>query len=270
VEVTPVLTNNNEVVWSSETTTVTLTSEADYSCSYLKKINASAVGVAFNIAGKTLEYELLTESFQMKLMHKVPVEITLDLGGGETEVYNATGSVKLLKSDLPTPEKKGYEFRGWYTDAEFETEYTDWVVNRPRTLYAKFERKITVTYHMGGAAEKEAQTYFTSQNILPGSDPEWEGYKFYGYYKTENFEEGTKFYSGEKSEVDLDLYARWEAIRTITFVTNDSWGKDPIKIADTEILKPNDLNIRIIKVLLTFMVGIRTKHARKSSTKKRP
>ncbi|MBD5636705.1 MAG: InlB B-repeat-containing protein [Clostridia bacterium] len=239
VEVTPILSGaNNEIVWSGTTETVTLTSEANYSCSYAKKIDASADGVKFNTLGRTLEYELLTESFQMKLMHKVPVQITLDLGDGATDTYTATGSEKLLKSDLPTPEKKGYEFRGWYTDAEFKTEYTDWVVNRPRTLYAKFERKITVTYHMNGAAEKEAETYFTSQNIYPGSDPVREGYKFCGYYTTENFEEGTRFYSGAKSDVDLDLYARWAKIHTITFETNGAAAKEPLKVANNE-LPPN-------------------------------
>ena len=252
VEVTPVLRNNNTVVWRGEAIAKELTFENDYSCGATIRLPSSAADIEFDIREKTLEYKLLTESFTMKLLHKVPVTITLDLGDGETDAYTATGSEKLLKSDLPTPEKKGYEFRGWYTDAEFKTEYEDWVVNRPRTLYAKFERKITVTYHMGGAAEKEAQTYFTSQNIYPGSDPEWEGYKFYGYYKSPDFEEETKFYSGEKSEVDLDLYARWEQIRTITFVTNDDWSKEPIKIADTEIPKASDLKYQNYKGSLEF------------------
>ncbi|MDE5755953.1 MAG: InlB B-repeat-containing protein [Clostridia bacterium] len=235
VEVTPVLTNNNVVVWSSETSVVTLTSEDDYSCSYLRKINSSAVGIQFNIAGRTLEYKLLTESFKMKLVHKVPIEITLDLDG-DTDVLNATGSEKLLKDSLPEPEKSGYEFKGWYTDADYKTEYTDWVVNRPRTLYAKFVKKVVLTYHMNGAEAKESKSYLAGDYIYLGSDiPERDGYKFFGYYTTENFEDGTKFTSGYVGEDDIDLYARWEVLRTITFVTNGGEEKEPIKVADTEI-----------------------------------
>ena len=237
VEVTPVLTNNNAVVWSSETTTVTLTSEDDYSCSYLRKIDSSAAGVQFDIMGRTLDYKLLTESFKMKLLHKVPVQITLDLGGGETDVLNATASEKLLKASLPEPEKDGYEFKGWYTDAEYETEYTDWVVNRPRTLYAKFVKRVTVTFHMNGAAEKQPESHLAGEYIYFSDNdaPERNGYKFFGYYTTENFEDGTKFTSGYVGEQDINLYARWEAIRTITFVTNGGNEKEPIKVADTEI-----------------------------------
>ena len=107
----------------------------------------------------------------------------------------------------------GHRFIGWYTDAEFEKAYTDWVVNRPITLYAKFVKEITVTYHMNGAAEKEPEKYLVTENIIShGGDPSREGYKYSGVYTTPDFQEGSRFYYGAKSDKDIDLYVRWEPI----------------------------------------------------------
>jgi len=237
VEINPVLTSNNEVVWDGGKSTVNLNPDNDYSIDGIKAIDSSGAGIKFDIIGRTLDYELKTLSFKMKFLHKVPVAITLDLDGGECdqETINATGSEYLLKSSLPTPTKSGYRFLGWYTDADFENEYEDWIVTHPRTLYAKFVREITVTYHMNGAAEKESKAYLSTEFVTAGEAPVREGYKFFGYYTTPDFKDGTKFSAHLACEEDIDLYARWEAIRTITFETNGGTQKKAIEIADTEI-----------------------------------
>ena len=102
VEINPVLTLDNKVVWDGGISLVELTPENDYSVSGVKAINKS---VQFNVLGRTHYYELKTQSFKMKLFHNEPVNITLELNGGECESNSITvnGCKKLLKSDLPTP-----------------------------------------------------------------------------------------------------------------------------------------------------------------------
>lgn len=238
LEITTMLSSNNSVVWNGGKAVITLSSENDYSFSGIKLIDSSGSGVIFDIGGKTLDYNLKTESFKMKLLHKVPIEITLNLDGGECEKDTLTvnGSEKLLKNSLPTPQKEGYKFLGWFTDVDFKTEYEDWVVTRPRTIYAKFVKLITVTYHMNGAEEKQPEIYLVGDFVSVGSDPVKENYKFFGYYTTPDFKEDSKFTSQYvREEQDIDLYARWEAIRTITFQTNGGSEKEAIQVADTEI-----------------------------------
>lgn len=236
VEINPVLTRNYEVVWDGGKSTVALTPENDYSVSGVKAIDSSGAGIRFDIMGNTLNYELKTQPFNIKLFHNVPVNIALELNGGECEkeALTVTGCEQLLKSALPTPQKSGCRFLGWFKDAEFEKEYTDWVVTRPVTLYAKFVKEITVTYHMNGAAEKEPEKFLVTENLITYDSPSREGYKFSGYYTTPTFEENSRFYSGDKSDKDIDLYARWEAIRTITFETNGGSEKESIEVVNGE------------------------------------
>lgn len=236
LQINPVLTNGGNVVWDGGKSVVTLTPETDYYISGVKKIDSSGAGVKFDITGRTLDYSLVTPSFTMKLLHNVPMDITLELDGGQCEsnVLSVKGCDKLCADDLPTPKKNGHKFIGWFADAQFETEYEDWVVTRPRTLYAKFVKEITVTYHMNGAEEKEAEHYLADEFIISHGDPVREGYKFFGFYTTPDFAEGSEFAWGSKSDEDLDLYARWEAIRTITFQTNGGSVKQALKVADTE------------------------------------
>ncbi len=239
VEINPVLTLNNSVVWDGGKSTVALTSGNDYSCSGVKAVDSSGAGVRFDIFGRTLDYKLLTQSFRMKLLHNIPIDVTLDLDGGECESDKLTvnGCELLEKESLPTPQKSGYKFMGWFTDADFTEEYADWTVTRPITLYAKFAKQITVTYHMNGAEEKQPETYLTTDYIAPGT-PVRDNYKFFGYYTTPDFKEDSKFTPEaalNAGENDIDLYARWEALRTITFNTNGGSAKAPIQVADTEV-----------------------------------
>jgi len=242
VEINPVLTANNEVVWDGGKSTVALTQENDYALSGVKAIDKSAAGVQFDILGRTLIWELKTQSFDMKLLHKVPVNITLELNGGEcaSDTLTVNGGDELTAEDLPSPRKSGYRFLGWFKDADFQTEYEDWVVTRARTLYAKFQREITVTFHMNGAEEKQPLKFLSTEYVTSGSTPVREGYKFFGYYTTPDFKEESKFSARPAGENDIDLYARWEALHTITFETKGGSAKEPLKVAETEVPKLGD------------------------------
>ena len=239
ISVTPVLTNNNQTVWSGETKSIFLTREEDYR--YFRRYNlpSSAANIEFNMLGKTLDWELVTPSFEIKLLHRVPLTVTLELNGGACEKSELTvaGGDVLSKDDLPVPVKSGHRFTGWFADSELETEYDDKVITCNKTLYAKFEREITVTFYSNGGTEKEPLKLLKGEFIAPGEKPVKEDYKFFGWYTDEDFAEGSKFDNGFAGDEDLNLYARWERMRTIEFNSMGGTEIEPIEIADTEVPK---------------------------------
>ena len=78
---------------------------------------------------------------------------------------------------LPSPQKVGYVFGGWYTDEEYTSEWDfgyDTVGDEGVTLYAKWDREIEYLYNVGymkdgefvGVAAIEASRYLTFKDSL--------------------------------------------------------------------------------------------------------
>lgn len=71
--------------------------------------------------------------------------ISFDTMGGETiENITYTYGINTLTNKLPTPQKEGYKFGGWYLEKEYKTEikevpYPEFSNNAIITLYAKWD-----------------------------------------------------------------------------------------------------------------------------------
>ena len=240
ISVTPVLTKNNQTVWSGKTSSIYLKSSEDYFYDGLLRVDNSAAGIEFNPVGKTLDWELVTPSFEIKLLHRVPLTVTLEIGDGatcdESELSLKGGDV-IEKDDLPVPVKSKHRFMGWFSDAQFLNEYKGGVITVNKTLYAKFVREITVTFYSNVDNETEPRKFLKGESIFSSGDPVREGYKFRGWYTTPTFDEGTKFKFGTiAGEEDINLYARWDKISTLTFDTVGGSEIEPIKVADKSII----------------------------------
>ncbi len=238
ISVTPVLTKNNQTVWSGKTSSIYLKNSEDYFYDGTLRVDNSAAGIEFNPVGKTLDWELVTPSFEIKLLHRVPLTVTLEIGDGatcdESELSLKGGDV-IQKDDLPVPVKSKHRFMGWFSDAQFLNEYKGGVITANKTLYAKFVREITVTFYSNGGNETEPRKFLKGESISSYGDPVREGYKFRGWYTTPSFDEGTKFEFGTiANEEDINLYARWDKISTLTFDTVGGSAIELIKIADNE------------------------------------
>ena len=108
----------------------------------------------------------LTEKFTAS---EVTTETTLYGGWGYIVTFDATGgtvttSSKIVTCDsmygaLPTPERTGYNFLGWYTAATGGTKVTsDTKVTAlsDHTLYAHWEaNKYTITFDFGNSTKNE-------------------------------------------------------------------------------------------------------------------
>ncbi|WP_400203484.1 InlB B-repeat-containing protein [Candidatus Methanomassiliicoccus intestinalis] len=86
-------------------------------------------------ASDTYYYTSLTRT-----IHEGEITVTFSIGNETTTQFIPCGD---RLTNLENPEKSGYEFTGWYSDAEFKTEFD---LNTPiisnTTLYAKFVKTV--------------------------------------------------------------------------------------------------------------------------------
>ncbi|MBQ0028559.1 MAG: InlB B-repeat-containing protein [Lachnospiraceae bacterium] len=128
--------------------------------------------------------------------------------------------------ELPTPEKEGYTFTGWYTEKEAGTQVKSTSIvdiEKDITLYAHFEAN---SYTLGFVAQPGKASYYDKQVTYGDmygdlADAERAGYDFDGWFTEE--EEGTEI-SSESVVVtakDHKVYAHWSPKKyKLTFDSN--------------------------------------------------
>ena len=131
--------------------------------------------------------------------------ITFDAAGGSAveSIYKEHGATAAAPAD---PTKDGYNFAGWYTDANC-TDAFDFAtaITSSMTLYAKWEAKdITLTLMDGDTLFDtlvgQADAQLTIENA-----PTKEGYTFAGWFTAEGAP-----YDGSVPTADTTYYAQWE------------------------------------------------------------
>lgn len=173
---------------------------------------------------------------------KVSYVIDYKLDGGK----NPDDAVYAYKKDtetfsLPIPTKEGYDFDGWYSNAEFTGEKVTQIVkdtDKDTIVYAKWIKAYTITYHNTEDVTnfENAPKSFTenSGEIFLPQDLKKGDTKFLGWLRdTDNDGKGdTKIEKIEKGTTgDIALYADWETTCNITYVTNG--GEMPQSYATT-------------------------------------
>ncbi len=142
---------------------------------------------------------------------KISNIITFDVNGGTLDNLSMTVYYNEYYS-LPTPQKLGYEFKGWYSN---NIKYNDgiWLNKQDIQLIAKWEIvNYTITYHLDSGYQSEDNiTSYTVNDSVTFYEPSKNGFKFLGWFNEETF-------SGNKVENlpigttgNIELYAKWEA-----------------------------------------------------------
>lgn len=129
--------------------------------------------------------------------------------GAETSSVEVTEGETVAKPD--DPERSGYVFDSWYTDADATEEYDfSTAVTSDFTLYGNWYDEgtvvYTVTYHYNYDDETQTVKVVEGKRLTTLS-LERDGYVLLGWYTDEDFT--TYFSSGTKVTSNLDLYARW-------------------------------------------------------------
>lgn len=118
------------------------------------------------------------------------------------------------------PERSGYSFFGWYSDAEFLHSYEfDKPVKQDTTIYASFVKDgmAAVQFDLNGGMY-DGKDYITRQDITVGEkavEPDKtkmvhpDGYPFAGWF-TDKYDEATKYDFASEVNASTTLYAHWQ------------------------------------------------------------
>ena len=154
--------------------------------------------------------------------------VTFDPNGGRVSPTSTAVTIGKKYGPLPTPNRYGYDFDGWYTEKiggedKKVTETTTVGTNPPATLYAHWTaKKCLVTLHANGGKISTASgglvntrsytaTYGSKYNFLP-SPTRTGGYKFVGWYTEETGgTEVTRDTTVTTTNTHI-LYAHWSLI----------------------------------------------------------
>ena len=143
-----------------------------------------------------------------------PATIIFNENGG-SDVADITKPYGSLIGALPTPEKNGYTFEGWYADEALTQLFTE--TKMPEggaTLYAKWTaNKVTVSFHVNGGNElgtadaSKTVTYGETYGTLP--EPTRTGFGFAGWFTAATG--GTKVTASTavSNAQNHTLYAQW-------------------------------------------------------------
>lgn len=139
-------------------------------------------------------------------------DIEFDSNGGE-EFSGKKVEYDAWYGDLPTPTRSGCKFKGWYTAKSGGSEVTPWtIVNifEDQTLYARWEKELTVTFNPnGGTVNSKSKLLFKDDfyGILPGANRT--GYDFIGWYTDKTKGKQVEYSDIVQIAEDHTLYARW-------------------------------------------------------------
>ena len=142
------------------------------------------------------------------------VKISFNANGGNCSTSSLSVAVGESYGTLPTPDRSGYSFKGWYTSTSGGTKIaSDSIVTTTsaQTLYAQWTAKTyTITFDANGGSCTTASknvTYAGTYGNLP--TPSRTGYTFNGWYTSASG--GTKVTSSSTVTITAKqtLYAQW-------------------------------------------------------------
>jgi uncharacterized protein (TIGR02145 family)/uncharacterized repeat protein (TIGR02543 family) len=146
--------------------------------------------------------------------------ITFDANGGTVDPAAEETDVGGILQDLPTPERDGFAFIGWYTEKTSGSVVTaNTVFNKEETIYAHWilitESMYTVTFnaHGGAVTPRSGVTGEDGKLVTPLPTPKREGFAFMGW-----FSEDDSVTTSTVFRENTTVHAMWNIIHyTITF-----------------------------------------------------
>ncbi|MCM1487360.1 MAG: InlB B-repeat-containing protein, partial [Firmicutes bacterium] len=140
--------------------------------------------------------------------------VAFELNGGEMVGSDITEYTFGDEKILPSAQKEGYTFGGWYDNEELDGASMDKISSddtENKIFYAKWE-PITygITLHLGGV-ETTSDSYVYNERKELADPDEKRGHTFKGWYGDAAFENGpvTEIAAGEIG--NKDFWAKWEA-----------------------------------------------------------
>lgn len=138
--------------------------------------------------------------------------LEVELNGGTFmdayDVQRVSRAICLNDIQYIRPMKAGYEFVGWYTDAELTEPavYSSTLITEPTKLYAKYQQKVVLKLEANSNYKMMSARGLAGNNFYY-SDPVKKGYLFDGWYT--DAELTTPFTSNKFPTENMTLYAKY-------------------------------------------------------------
>lgn len=137
--------------------------------------------------------------------------ITYKLNGGKNTKANPSTYSVTSSISLKNPSRKGYSFKGWYSDSKYKNKVTNIKKKTGNlTLYAKWSAaSYRITYKLnGGKNIKSNPSAFTINSTVALKNPSRKGYSFKGWYSDSRYR--TRVRTIKKGTTgNKTLYAKW-------------------------------------------------------------
>ena len=234
---------SHTVIFHTNTTTTTIPDQTVYDSEYVTEPTKALTKDGYLFDGWYTD-EACTNKFEFEHgKSTTAVSGNLDLyakwiSNKRTVVFNTNGHGDAISPALVThgtkvsapasPSEYGYNFEGWYTDANGNNPFDfDTPITTDITLFAKWTPK---SYKVTFKTDKD--TPYHEQNVAyknfatKPSAPGKPGYIFDGWYKDEDCHD--KFNFGTAITGDITLYAKW-TVNTYTVTVDNDNGTPPTK-----------------------------------------
>ena len=182
-------------------------------------------------------YKTAWAEYKDKIVGFTEYSITYNLDGGTNSTKNISSFTKIdVPIKLYDPTKENADFLGWYTSSDFSGEKVSEITTASNvTLYARWDRKMTITYVLNGGINSSANLSTITESMLPYSlmPASKQGYAFVGWFIDEGLSEQTTAIS---EFGDITIYAAWEWMDpNLVFTLNPDGTAYSVKAKSTTI-----------------------------------
>ena len=182
-------------------------------------------------------YKTAWAEYKDKIVGFTEYSITYNLDGGTNSTKNISSFTKIdVPIKLYDPTKENADFLGWYATSDFSGEKVSEITTASNvTLYARWDRKMTITYVLNGGINSSANLSTITESMLPYSlmSASKQGYAFVGWFIDEGLSEQTTAISAFG---DITIYAAWEWVDpNLVFTLNSDGTAYSVKAKSTNI-----------------------------------
>jgi M6 family metalloprotease-like protein/uncharacterized repeat protein (TIGR02543 family) len=158
----------------------------------------------------------------------ISYSITYNLNGG-TGVSNSNYTIETNTITLPTPNKTGYSFVGWYESSDFSGSIITTIPKGStgnKEFYAKWNIvSYSITYNLNGGTGASNSNYTIETNTITLPIPNKTGYDFVGWYANSLFTDSAVTTIPQGSTGNKTFYAKWNTVSySITYNLNGGTG----------------------------------------------
>lgn len=182
-------------------------------------------------------YKTAWPEYKDKIVGFLEYTIIYNLDGGTNDDRNITSFTQIdLPIKLYDPTKENADFLGWYATSDFSGEKVTEITTASNvTLYARWDRKMTITYVLNGGTNNASNLLTITESMLPYSlmPASKQGYAFVGWFIDEGLSEQATAISAFG---DITIYAAWEWMDpNLVFTLNPDGTAYSVKAKSTTI-----------------------------------